>query len=250
MSTSQLDKAALRGKSALLIGVGGLGCPAALALAGAGLSRIVLVDDDRVEESNLHRQILFTDEDVGRDKLSAAELRLQERGTLGADLDLVRTRFLPDNARLLARTVDIVLEGADNFATKFLAADACHLEGTPVVHGAAVRWTATVWAVAGVGQPCYRCLFEDVPHEDAPNCAEAGVVGPVVGLAGALMADLALRVLSGDATPFGSLHTYSGQTDSLRRVEVSPRADCPLCGPSPRIGEIDELRYTAPACTD
>ena len=230
------------------MGAGGLGCPAAIALADAGLERLVLADDDCVEESNLHRQILFDDDDVGRDKLEAAEQRLYERGAFPGSVELVRTRFLPDNARLLARSVDVVVEGSDNFATKFLAADACHLERTPVVHGAAVRWTATIWAVAAEGAPCYRCLFEDVPQGDAPNCAEAGVFGPVVGLAGALMADLALRVLSGGA-PFGALFSYSGKTDALRAVEVAPRADCALCSARARIGEIDELRYTAPSCS-
>ena len=241
------DAPALRGKSALIVGAGGLGCPAAIALADAGVDRLVIADDDCVEESNLHRQILFTDEDVGRDKLSAAEQRLYERGAFPGSIELVRTRFLPENARLLARSVDVILEGADNFATKFLVADACFLEKTPVVHGAAVRWTATVWAVAAAGRPCYRCLFEDLPAGDAPNCAEAGVFGPVVGLAGALMADLALRVLSG-SDPFGVLHTYAGKTDVLRAIEVAPRDDCVLCGPAPRIGEIDEVRYTAASC--
>lgn len=248
MSTFRTDPEALRGKSALLVGMGGLGCPAALALADAGIGRLVLADDDVIDETNLHRQILFDEEDVGSDKLDAAKRRLVERGASDAGVELVPTRFLPENARLLARSVDVVLEGADNFATKFLAADACHLEGTPVVHGAAVRWQATVWAVARRGRPCYRCLFEDIPTTDAPNCAEAGVLGPVVGLAGALMADIALRLLVGDDSALGRIHTYSGKSDVLRAVEVRARDDCPLCGREPRIFEIDELRYTDPGC--
>jgi molybdopterin/thiamine biosynthesis adenylyltransferase len=246
MSIFKTDSAKFRSKSALVVGVGGLGCPAALALADAGVGRIVLVDDDRVEESNLHRQILFNDEDVGGDKLDSAARHLLERGLFSESLELVHTRFLPENARMLARSVDVVLEGADNFATKFLAADACHLERTPVVHGAAVRWQATVWAVAGRGKPCYRCLFEDVPVNDAPNCAEAGVLGPVVGIAGALMADLALAVLSDGEAELGALYSYSGKDDTLRTIDVTRRADCPLCGRAPTILEIDELRYTAP----
>jgi molybdopterin/thiamine biosynthesis adenylyltransferase len=248
MSTLKPELDALRGKTALLVGVGGLGCPAAIALCDAGIGRLVLVDDDRVEESNLHRQILFNDEDLGSDKLDAARRRLSERGALEDGIELVRTRFLPENARSLARSADIVLEGSDNFATKFLAADACHLERTPIVHAAAIRWQATVWAVAPAGKPCYRCLFEDLPAEDAPNCAEAGVVGPVVGMAGALMADLALRVLLGDNPDFGRIFTYSGKSDQLRAVSVSARSNCPLCGVQPRISDIDELRYTAAGC--
>lgn len=231
------------------MGVGGLGCPAALALARAGVGRVVLADDDVVDETNLHRQILFFDEDVGADKLDAAQRGLLRLGASPAQIELVRSRFVPDNARELARSVDIVVEGADNFATKFLCADACYLERRPVVHGAGVRWTATAFSVAPGGSPCYRCVFEDVPAgEHAPNCAEAGVMGPVVGFTGALMADLALRVLADDAPAFGTIHTFDGRRDRLRQVPITARAGCPLCGASPKILEIDEMRYLAPSC--
>ncbi len=247
MSTSTANS--LAATSALIVGVGGLGCPAALALVQAGVGRVVLADDDRVDETNLHRQILFDEQDVGQDKLEAAERALSRYAAPGQRIELVRSRFLPDNARELARSVDVVVEGADNFATKFLAADACRLEGRPVVHGSGVRWVFTVLGVGPEGRPCYRCLFEDLPGGNAaPNCAEAGVMGPVVGLAGALMADLALSVLTGDADRFGRIYTFDGKSDRLRAVEVSPRADCALCGREPRIGDIDESRYLAPGC--
>jgi molybdopterin/thiamine biosynthesis adenylyltransferase len=232
----------------LLVGVGGLGCPVATALVHAGVRRIVLCDDDRVDRSNLHRQTLFDDADVGRDKLDAARDALLR---LAPDLsvELVRSRFLPHNARSLAASVDVVVEGADNFATKFLVADACHLEGRPVVHGSGIRWRATTWAVAASGRPCYRCLFEDIPDGRAqPNCAEAGVLGPVVGLAGALMADLCLDLLAGFEERCGSIVTYDGIEDRLRTVPVPSRATCPLCGERPRISDIDESRYTHAHC--
>ncbi len=247
MNTSGHDRPPLAGKSALVVGVGGLGCPAALALARAGIGRLVLADDDVVDVTNLHRQILFSDADVGHDKLERASAALRRDGYTG-ELEPVGSRFLPDNARELARSVDVVVEGADNFATKFLAADAGFLEQRPVVHGSAVRWSATVWAVGPAGAPCYRCLFEDVPFGEAQaNCAEAGILGPVAGLAGALMADLALRVVAG-SPPFGAVYTYDGLADRLRSVEVPPRESCPLCGRSRSIFDTDETRYTGAVC--
>jgi len=249
MSTSNPERDALQHKSALIVGVGGLGCPAALALAEAGVGRIVLADDDRVDVTNLHRQILFDESDVGHDKLDAAERALYRLGARPGSIELVRSRILPDNARELVARVDIVLEGADNFATKFLCADACFLEGRPVVHGAAVRWQATVLSVADRGAPCYRCLFEDLPVGDAaPNCAEAGVIGPVVGFAGALMADRALSILLGDRTVFGTVVSYDGKADRARAVSVGARSGCALCSAERAIDSISYARYTAPSC--
>jgi molybdopterin/thiamine biosynthesis adenylyltransferase len=243
-----MDEARLGASSVLVVGAGGLGCPALLALARAGVGRLVVADDDEVELSNLHRQVLFSEADVGTSKLDAAVRALERAGYTGR-LEVVASRFLPHNARELAASVDVVVEGADNFATKFLVADACRLERRPVVHGSAVRFRATAWAVAPEGRPCYRCLFEDVPFGEAQeNCAEAGILGPVAGLAGALMADLVLRIAAGRDGAAGRVHTYDGLTDRLRAVEVAPRRDCPLCGPSRSIFDIDETRYTGAIC--
>jgi len=231
-----------------LIGLGGLGSPAAMALASSPGFRWVLCDEDRVDVSNLHRQVLYGEQDVGRDKLDAARDALIGRGVSPERIELRRERCLPDNARELIGAVDLVLEGSDNFATKFLVADACHLERKPVVHGAAVRWVATAWLVRPGGRPCYRCLFEDVPFgQDAPDCAGAGVMGPVVGLAGAMMADLALDWLAGRDRS-GALFSYDGKRDVLRRMPVHAREGCPLCGNSPTIREIREAAYVEPPC--
>ena len=227
----------------LLIGLGGLGCPAALALVRAGVGELALCDDDVVDEGNLHRQILYGPGDVGIDKLDAAHAALRaaaERS--GTRIVLVRERFLPENARRLARGADVVVEGADNFASKFLAADACFMERRPVVHGAGIRWVGTAWSVAEDGRPCYRCLFEDVPTGPAANCDSAGVMGPVVGIVGALMAELALRVLSGRPA-HGELWSLDGKREALRTVAVAPRPGCPLCGAAGSIRDIEESRY-------
>lgn len=227
-------------KSVLIVGLGGLGCPAALALADAGVGELVLCDDDRVEVSNLHRQILYSDADVGQDKLESARAALLAAGASSVRLE--RTRLLPHNARNLVRSVDAVIEGADNFATKFLAADACFLESKPVVHGAAVRMMGTAWSVSAQGSPCYRCLFEDLlPEDAAPNCAQAGVLGPVVGVVGALMADLALDALLGDSGRLSQIYTFDGKKMRLRGVPVAPRHDCQLCSENESEARIDDI---------
>jgi molybdopterin/thiamine biosynthesis adenylyltransferase len=231
----------------LVVGVGGLGCPAVMALARAGVGTVGLCDDDEVDATNLHRQILFGEADVGKSKLDAAAAALR---TFAPDVSvrLHATRLLPNNAVALVRGYDVVVEGADNFATKFLAADACALARVPVVHASAVRWVGTALAVGARGGPCYRCLFEDVPQGDAPNCAEAGVLGPVVGVVAAAQADLALSILDGVSVE-GTLVTFDGRDGTLRRRTVPARAGCPLCGTTPRIHTIEAASYAPAACT-
>jgi molybdopterin/thiamine biosynthesis adenylyltransferase len=259
----KVDRARAR---VLLVGIGGLGCPAALALASSGVGVIGLCDDDEVDRSNLHRQILFGESDVGTMKLDAAARFLSQKfaqsrleggeprqRTARADvaaptLRMHPTRLLPDNAVALVREYDVVLEGSDNFATKFLTADACAIAGVAVVHASAVRWVGTALAVGPVGCPCYRCLFEDVLGENAPNCAEAGILGPVAGIVAAAQVELALALIDGEAVE-GHLVTFDGRTDVFRRRIISRRADCPLCGPSSsaHIDRIEPERYVSPA---
>jgi adenylyltransferase/sulfurtransferase len=229
----------------LIVGVGGLGCPAALAVVSAGVGRVGLCDDDAVDRSNLHRQILFDDADVDAPKLEAAA-RALAAARPGVRIDLHRERLTPSSAAELVADYDLVVEGSDNFATKFLAADACALSGVPVVHASAVRWIGTVMAVGRAGRPCYRCVFEGVPEGAAAGCAEAGVMGPVVGVVAAIQADLALSLLDG-ATRGGELVSFDGRTDSLRRRRVRPRAGCPLCGAEPKIVRIEPTAYETPA---
>ncbi len=239
----------------LVVGAGGLGAPAMLALAHAGIGTIGIVDDDEVEKTNLHRQILFRESDVGRPKGEAARAAIT-RLNKAISIEVHPTRFLPHNAIELASMYDLIVEGSDNFPTKFLVADAACLAKRAVVHAAAVRWVGTALAVSAAGAPCYRCVFEDIPKGDAPNCATAGVVGPIVGVVGALQADLALRMIDGDDVA-GTLVSFDGRSETIRRHKVAPRKSCALCGPvtpesteSPkneRISNVESIRYgTAP----
>jgi molybdopterin/thiamine biosynthesis adenylyltransferase len=220
---------------ALVVGVGGIGNPCAIVLARAGVA-LRLCDDDVVDASNLHRQILFDESSVGKPKLDEAARALR---AMNANVETVATRFLPTRARELIDGCDVVVEGADNFPTKFLVADACALAKVPVVHAAAVRLHGTVLAVARGGKPCYRCVFEDLPG-DAPTCETAGVLGPMVGVIGALQADLALSLLEGQDVG-GTLVSYDAGRDFLRRSRIHGRGDCALC--TGRIDDLDERRY-------
>ncbi len=232
--------------SVVIIGAGGIGAPLAMALVAGGVRLLTVVDDDTVDVSNLHRQILFTAADVGRSKLDAFAEAIERRAS-GVVVTRVPGRALPSTVASIVADASVVVDATDNFASRFLLADACALAGVPVVHAAAVRWQATVLAVSAAGRPCYRCLFEDVPRGDAPDCATAGVVGPVCGVAGAVAADRALRILAGDASAHGHIVTYDGLRDTLRSVPVPARPGCPLCGSERAIHAILASRYLAPA---
>jgi molybdopterin-synthase adenylyltransferase len=223
---------ALSDARVLVVGAGGLGCPAARVLAQSGVGRLDLVDDDVVDESNLHRQTLYRLEDRGQSKVRVAASALQIAALKAGhvcQVEIHEERMLPDSASDLVAGHDLVLEGADNFATKFLVADACALAGVPLVSAGAVRWLG--WAMASLpgSSACLRCVFEDVPREHEETCAAAGVVGPVVGVLGALSAALALRLLREDRSAGGTLFSYDGLRGSLRERTRSRRRDCELC---------------------
>jgi adenylyltransferase/sulfurtransferase len=239
MNTSPDRLAALR---VLLVGTGGVGAPCAIALAEAGVGTLVLADEDRVELSNLHRQLLFEDADVGTPKLDAAKHAL-ERRRAGISVELFRGRALPDTARVIADKVDVVVDATDNFASRFLLADACRLAQKPVVHAAAVRWIGTVVSTGPRGAPCYRCLFEDLP-DAAPDCATAGIVGPVCGVVGGIAAEMAIAAALGETRLLGRIATFDGRSDELRLLTVPRRLDCELCGRAPTIVDLAESRYT------
>ncbi len=221
----------LADKSVLVIGAGGLGGPVALVLAAAGLGRIVLLDEDEVEVSNLNRQPLFGDADLGRRKAEAARERLL-RLHPAARVDVRDRRFAPDVAEDLVRGADVVVDASDNFATRFLANDAALAARRPLVHGAVLRYTAQFLTVMPGKTGCLRCLFEGPPAEGTvPTCAQAGVLGALAGFAGGLMAAEALRLLAGERGAYaGRLVAYDARTGKSRLVPLRVRASCPTCG--------------------
>lgn len=228
------------GTRALIVGAGGLGSPASRVLmASAALKRLTLLDDDQVDVSNLHRQTLYTDSDVGHDKVTRAAEALRAENPDGiTEVVAQRGRLRPAEAPALLAEQDLVVEGADNFATKFLTADAARLRGIPVAHAGAVRWSG--WAflsAANAEGPCLRCVFEDIPGGRPETCATAGVLGPVVGVVAALQTSLVLSHLAGDPFAVGTLFHYDALAGKLRRFQARPRPGCPLCA-----GDISDLR--------
>ena len=223
----------------LVIGVGGLGAPAARALAAAGVGTLGLVDPDVVELSNLHRQPLYVDADLGHPKVTAAAYRLRALAP-ALRVETWRTRFTLADAALV-RDFDLVIDGTDSIAAKFEVNDAAVGAGVPLVHGGVLGFQAQLLTVLP-GGACYRCVFEEPPPPaDVPSCTEAGVLGPVAVLAGALQAAEAIRVLTGAGAMFaGRLLAVDARTGRWRTVPVARRPRCPTCAGAPGAFERSE----------
>jgi molybdopterin/thiamine biosynthesis adenylyltransferase/rhodanese-related sulfurtransferase len=244
----EVGQAKLLASKVLLIGAGGLGSPAAFYLAAAGVGRLGIVDDDVVDESNLQRQILHNTERVGRPKVESARQTIE---ALNPDVrvDEHRTRLTRDNALDLIAQYDLVLDGSDNFGTRYLINDACVLLGKPNVHGSIFRFDgqATTF-VPGGGRPCYRCLFpEPPPPELAPSCQEAGVLGALPGIIGIVQTIETLKVLLGKGEPLiGRLLVYDALAQTFREMKYARDPACPACGEEP-MGELLP-EYSEVAC--
>lgn len=237
--------------SVLLVGAGGLGCGAALALGAAGVPNIGVVDDDLVDETNLHRQVLHDRAAVGTPKAASLARSLMARFP-GVRVTAHETRFTSDNGFALLAAYDVVVDGSDNLGTKFLTNDAAVLARKPLVHGAAVGLGGQLLTVPAGGGPCYRCLFEELPAPDAeaPSCAEAGVLGPVPGVVGALQGAEAVRLLRGHAPAFvGRLLRYEAPAMSMRVVRFRPNPTCRVCGDRPSIRALESAVYERGGCT-
>jgi len=220
----------------LLVGVGGLGSPAALYLAAAGVGRLGIAEFDVVDRSNLQRQILYADADVGRPKIDAAADRLR---ALAPDLDVVlhRERLAADNAMEIVAGYDLVLDGTDTFPSRYLTNDVCVWRKVPLVYGSVMRFEGQVSVFDARRGPCYRCLFpQPPPPELAPNCAEAGVLGVLPGVIGMLQATEAIKWILGQGEALvGRLLTYDALSMEFRTFALDRDPKCPVCGPEPSI---------------
>lgn len=229
----------LKSASILLIGAGGLGSPLGLYLAAAGIGRLGLVDFDVVDHSNLQRQVLHTTADVGRPKLQSAAEHLQAINPEVA-LDLYETHISSANAMELMEPYDIVIDGTDNFPTRYLVNDACVLLGKPNVYGSIFRFDGQASVFHPPHGPCYRCLFPEPPPPGmVPSCAEGGVLGILPGTIGVIQATEAVKLILGTGKSLiGRLMIYDALDMTFREMKIRRNPECPLCGENPTIKEL------------
>lgn len=232
--------------SVCIVGVGGLGCPASLALARAGVRAMTLVDPDRVDVSNLHRQPWHHPADVGRLKVESAGEKLGAQFP-GLALSLRPEALDAGNAEALFREHELVVDATDGVFTKFLLSDAAVLTGTPLVYGGVLRFEGLAMRIER-GGPCLRCLFE-TPPEDVPTCAQAGVLGAMAGVVGGLQGLLATTPNA--EAGLARLHVVDGWTLAFRTVRVRRRADCAACGEGakPVLSDAKDATCPTPAST-
>ena len=229
----------LKAARVLVVGAGGLGSPVSLYLAAAGVGRIGLVDFDDVNASNLQRQILYGQGDLGRPKLDVAVERL---GDLNPHVEVVRhdARLTSDNALDILRPYDLVIDGTDNFPTRYLVNDACVLLGKRNVYGSILKWEGQVSVFGGDDAPCYRCLFRQPPPPGlVPSCAEGGVLGVLPGVIGSLQALEAIKLITGSGEPLiGRLLLFDALRLSWRELKLRRNPECPVCGDAPTVTEL------------
>ncbi len=223
----------------LIIGAGGLGSPAAFYLAAAGVGKIGLVDNDEVEISNLQRQILHSTSNIGRPKTSSAKERLTD---LNPDVEVIahEARVTSENILNIIKDYDIVIDGSDNFPTRYLVNDACVMADKPLSHGGIFRFDGQAITILPGEGPCYRCLFSEPPPPGlVPSCQEAGILGAVAGVIGVIQANEVLKfILNIGELLVGKLLIFNALESSFRQVSVPQDKNCPVCGENPTITEL------------
>ena len=227
----------------LMIGAGGLGAPLGLYLAAAGVGRLGIVDFDTVDSTNLQRQITFTTQDVGRPKAVAAQERLSAMNPT-IRIDTYRTMLTSANALELFRDWDIIVDGTDNFPTRYLVNDACVLMGKPNVYGSIFRFEGQATVFGYPGGPCYRCLYPEPPPPGlVPSCAEGGVLGVLPGIVGSIQAMETIKLILGIGEPLvGRLLRFDALAMTFKEYRLRKNPECPICGEHRTINQTDRLR--------
>jgi molybdopterin/thiamine biosynthesis adenylyltransferase len=222
-----------------IVGAGGLGCPVGYYLTAAGVGTIALVDNDNVEISNLQRQIAHSVNTIGMPKVESAKRTFEG---LNPDVNVIalRQRISKDDIIDLIKDYDVVVDGSDNFPTRYLVNDACFMAKKPLVSGAILRFEGQVTTIMPGDGPCYRCLFEEPPPPGlVPSCQEAGVLGVLPGVIGGLQATEVLKLILGKGEVLkGELLIYNALKTTFRKVKVPKNPHCPLCGENPTITEL------------
>src|SRR3990167_223931 len=223
----------------LIIGAGGLGSPAALYLASAGIGKIGIVDSDKVELNNLQRQILHSTQNVGKSKVESAKERIT---AINTDVKVVtyNVRLNSGNILDIIKDYDIIVDGSDNFPTRYLVNDACVLLKKPLSHGGIFRFEGQVTTILPGEGPCYRCLFDTPPPPGmVPSCQEAGVLGVLPGVIGVIQATEVVKLLLGKGQLLkGQLLLYNAFTMEFKKVKIRRNPQCPVCGENPTIKEL------------
>ncbi len=229
----------LKAAKVLCIGTGGLGAPLGLYLAAAGVGRIGLVDFDTVDFTNLQRQVLFGTSDVGRPKIEAAAEHLRNLNPT-IQIDTFETRLTSENALDLFKDYDIIVDGTDNFPTRYLVNDACVLLGKPNVYGSIFRFEGQITIFGAPGGPCYRCLYPEPPPPGlVPSCAEGGVLGVLPGIVGTIQAAETLKLIIGKGDPLiGRLLLFDALGMKFRELKLRKNPECPVCGDHPTVTKL------------
>jgi adenylyltransferase/sulfurtransferase len=229
----------LKASSVLCVGAGGLGSPAAMYLAAAGIGKLGIVDFDVVDYSNLQRQIIHTTDDVGISKLQSATNKIK---AMNPHVEVVgyETALTSDNALEIFRDYDVILDGTDNFPTRYLVNDACVLTGKPNAYGSIFRFEGQASVFATAGGPCYRCLYPEPPPPGlVPSCAEGGVLGVLPGIIGVIQATEAIKVILGIGEPLiGRFMIYDALRMKFRELKLRKDPDCPVCGTHPTVTKL------------
>ncbi len=234
-----LGQIKIREASCFIVGAGGLGAPAAMYLAAAGIGKLGIIDDDQVDLSNLQRQVIHHTKDVGVHKADSARDKVN---LMNPDVEVVtyHERLKADNAKQLVEGYDYIIDGTDNFASKFLVNDLSIFTGIPMIHGGILRFSGQVMAINPGVTACYRCVFNEPPPDGiVPTCQEAGVLGVLAGVIGTIQATEVLKMILGIGEPLSNrLLTYHALDSDFREVKLKKNPKCPVCGSNPTITEL------------